>query len=146
MTLPPFETGAVNVTVACESPAVAMLMVGAPGTVALIVSEIVALVKLACVAVLLSVPATVNVNVPAAVGVPVMAPPVPSARPGGRAPLATVVEKPYGVWPPLAVRLWLEAAPTPPDVSVVGVTVMVGADTATDTVAALEVPLPLVAV
>src|SRR5579862_139975 len=107
MAAPPFDVGAVKLTDASASPAVAAPMVGAPGTVALIVSEMVALVKLACVAVLLSVPVTVNVNVPAAVGVPVIAPPLPSVRPAGSAPLATIVEKLYGVWPPLAVKLWL---------------------------------------
>ncbi len=59
---------------------------------ALSVSERVALVKLACVAVLLSVPRTVKVNVPLAVGVPVIAPLLLSVSPAGSAPLATVVE------------------------------------------------------
>ena len=34
MAAPPFEAGAVQLTVACASPAVAMTLVGAPGTVA----------------------------------------------------------------------------------------------------------------
>jgi hypothetical protein len=33
MVLPPFESGAVHVTVACASPAVALTAVGAPGVV-----------------------------------------------------------------------------------------------------------------
>ena len=44
---PPFEAGAEKVTVAWPFPAVAVPIVGAPGTPALMVSEIVELVKLA---------------------------------------------------------------------------------------------------
>ena len=55
---PPFETGAVNVTVACPLPAVAVPIVGAPGTVAgtteLLVAEEV-LVPIAFVAVTVKV-------------------------------------------------------------------------------------------
>ena len=80
-------------TVAWALPAVAVPMVGAPGTPALMVSVMVALVKLAWVAVLESVPETVKVEVPAAVGVPVIAPEVERERPAGSAPVAGVVEK-----------------------------------------------------
>jgi len=82
-------------------------MVGAPGATAATTRVIVELVKLAWVSVLESVPLTLKVYVPAAVGVPLMTPALDSASPGGSEPLATVVEKVYGDWPPLAVRLWL---------------------------------------
>lgn len=85
---PPFEAGGVKVTVACESPAVAVPMMGAPARTAPMVSEMVELVKVAWVGVLESVPVTVKVEVPAVVGVPVMAPELESERPVGRAPLA----------------------------------------------------------
>ena len=58
---PPFEAGAVKGTDALPSPAVAVPMVGAPGAEELTVSERVALVKAAWVAVLASVPFTVKV-------------------------------------------------------------------------------------
>jgi hypothetical protein len=90
---PPFEAGAVKVTLACPLAAVAVPIVGAPGTSAAMVSEIAELVKLAWVAVLESVPLTVNVKVPAAVGVPETTPALDSESPAGRAPLATVVAK-----------------------------------------------------
>ncbi len=51
-----------------------------------------ALVNVAGVVMLLSVPRTVKVNVPLAIGLPVMTPVLLSAKPGGSAPLATVVE------------------------------------------------------
>jgi hypothetical protein len=75
-----------------------------------------------------------------------MTPVLESERPGGSSPLATVVEKVYGAWPPLAVSVWLYAVPTVPEVRVVGVTVIVGALTVMEAVAAADVPLALVAV
>ncbi len=102
---PPFDAGGVKLTVAWALPGVAEPMVGAPGRIAATVSEMVLLVKLAWVAVLESVPLTVKVQAQAAVGVPVIAPELESARPVGRAPLATLVEKVYGGAPPLAERV-----------------------------------------
>jgi hypothetical protein len=143
---PPFEAGGVNDTVACALPGVAVPIVGAPGSSAAIVSVIVLLKKVACVAVLESVPVTVKVQVQAAVGVPVIAPVLESASPAGSAPLATVVEKVYGAAPPEAVSVWLYAAPTVPLASVVGVTEITGAETVIETVAGEVVPDEFVAV
>lgn len=123
-----------------------MPIVGAPGNSAAIVSVIVLLKKVACVAVLESSPVTVNVHVQAAVGVPVIAPVLDSARPAGSAPLATVVENVYGDAPPDAASVWLYAVPTVPLASVVGVTAITGAETVIETVAGEVVPEPFVAV
>src|SRR3954453_1748097 len=53
-----------------------------------------------------SVAVTVKVNEPVVVGVPLMAPPLESARPGGNVPAAEVTAKLYAGVPPLAVKLW----------------------------------------
>ena len=57
------------------------------------VSEIVALVKLACVGALESAPETVKVKAPVAVGVPVIAPEAESESPAGSVLLARTVAK-----------------------------------------------------
>src|SRR5512146_932871 len=75
MTLPPFEAGAVNVTLACALPAVAVPMVGAPGTTALTANDRVtvgAALKLALPAwsaLMVQVPVVTKVNAPPAVTV-----------------------------------------------------------------------------
>jgi hypothetical protein len=61
MAVPPVEAGAVKETVAWVLPAVAVTAVGEPGRIAVTDSEMVALVKVACVRVLESVPVTVKV-------------------------------------------------------------------------------------
>jgi hypothetical protein len=104
---PPFDAGAVKATMACVLSATAVPIVGAPGKTGAIVSEIVPLVKLSAVGVLESVPETVKVKVPAAAGVPEMTPALESERPLGSAPLATVVAKVYGEFPPEADSVWL---------------------------------------
>ena len=79
---PPLDAGGVNVIVSCPLPAVAVPIVGAPGTVAATVIE------KACVAEppeLLAV--TMPVKVPAAAGVPLSTPVVPfSVTPAGKDP------------------------------------------------------------
>ena len=56
-----------------------------------------------CTELLASLTLPVKVNSPTVVGVPVMAPPLVSVKPGGRAPLAS--DHMYGAVPPLAVNV-----------------------------------------
>jgi len=94
---PPFDAGGVKEIVAMALPAVALPIVGAPGTVPAIVIE-----KL-CVALPAAfVAVTTPLNVPAVVGVPVTAPEGASARPPGRVPEARLN---VGAGAPLAVNV-----------------------------------------
>lgn len=94
MAAPPFEAGAVKLTLAWPFPfEVAVMPVGAPGTTAAMVSVMEELVKVAWVGVLESVPETVKVKVPAVVGVPVITPVAAMESPAGRVPLAGVIAK-----------------------------------------------------
>jgi len=143
---PPFDAGAVKLTVADALPAVAVTPVGEPGRIAVTTSVIVPLVKLACVSVLLSVPVTVKVYVPTTSGVPLITPVLEIPSPSGRLPLASVVENVYGAWPPVAVSDWLYAVSSVAEVSVVGVTPIDGGETVIVSVAGADVPLAFVAV
>ena len=110
------------------------------GTAARMVSEMVELVKAAGpFPVLPSVPCTVKVQVQAAVGVPEIVPVLERLRPAGSVPLATVVEKTYGVAPPFATSPWLYAVFTTPLARLAGVTTITGEETVMETVALPDV-------
>ena len=95
---PPLLAGAVKEIVACALPGVAVPMVGAPGTVALITIE-----KL-CVAVpALFVAVMTPLKVPRTLGVPVIAPPLFKVSPVGSAPDVTAK---VGAGKPLAVTVY----------------------------------------
>jgi len=78
----------------------------------------------------LSVTCAVKLYDPTVVGVPVSAPALESASPGGSGPVVT--DHVYGGVPPVALKLWEYATPGVPPGSVVEVVIVGGAVASTD--------------